>query len=169
MSALRKAAPPGSVRVVIILIGGSWICSSNWSAPGAAMVKWLMSNPNLTAAVIGTKNVAQWKENFGAARQGVLSASDRETLGLLGAYNKGLTCLLCANCVSRCPEHIAIADIMRYERYALDYHELARACAEYSTLTKDGTACIACGNCLLACKAGINITSNLKEIHHLLG
>ena len=71
--------------------------------------------------------------------------------------------------MSHCPEHIAIADILRYERYALDYHELSRARAEYKTLTKDGTACIACGDCLPACKADINIVAKLKEVHRLLG
>jgi len=139
------------------------------STPGAAMVKWLMSNPNLSAAVIATKNFDQLQENFGAARQSALTSKDRETLGLLAAFNKGMTCLLCADCVSRCPEHIAIADILRYERYALDYHDLSRARAEYKTLTKDGSACIACGDCMPVCKADINIAAKLKEVHNLLG
>jgi uncharacterized protein len=139
------------------------------STPAAAMVKWLVSNPNLDAAVIATKNFDQMQENFGAAKQGVVGAGDRETLGLLAAYNKGLTCLLCADCVSRCPEHLAIADILRYERYALDYHELGRARAEYQALTKNGTACIACGDCLPGCPADINVMAKLKQIHALLG
>lgn len=139
------------------------------STPGAAMVKWLMSNPNLTAAVIATKNFDQLQENFGAARQATIRSGDRATLDLLAAYNKGLTCLLCADCVSTCPEHIAIADILRYERYALDYHELGRARAEYKSLTKNGSACIACGDCLPVCKADINIVSKLKQVHALLG
>jgi predicted aldo/keto reductase-like oxidoreductase len=139
------------------------------STPGAAMVKWLMSNPNLTAAVIATKNFDQLQENVAAARQSAMGFNDRETLGLLAAYNKGTTCLLCADCISQCPEHIAIADILRYERYALDYHELSRAKAEYKTLTKNGTSCIACGDCIPACKADINIIAKLKDVHDLLG
>jgi len=138
------------------------------STPAAAMVKWLMSNPDLTAAVISTANFAQLQENIGAARQGAITASDREALGLLASFNKGLTCLLCADCVSYCSEHIAIADILRYERYALDYHDLSRARAEYSALTKDGSACIACGDCMPACQADINIVAKLKEVHNLL-
>lgn len=139
------------------------------STPGAAMVKWLMSNPGLTAAAIAMKSFDQWQENFDAARQSSLGSNDRETLGLLAAHNKGLTCLLCADCVSHCPEHIAIADILRYERYALDYHDLSRAQAEYKTLTKDGSACIACGDCMPSCKADINIVAKLKDVHDLLG
>ena len=139
------------------------------STPGAAMVKWLMANPNLTAAVIATKNFDQLQENVGAARKSAIAAGDRHALDLLASYNKGLTCLLCSDCVSYCSEHIAIADILRYERYAMDYHELPRARAEYSKLTKDGSACIACGDCMPACKADINIVAKLKEVHDLLG
>ena len=133
------------------------------------MVKWLMANPNLTAAVIATSNFDMLQENLAAARAGTMSSNDRHSLDLLAGYNKGLTCLLCADCVTHCPEHIAIADILRYERYALDYHDLSRARAEYKTLTKDGTACIACGDCMPACKADINILAKLKEVHNLLG
>ena len=139
------------------------------STPAAAMVKWLVSNPNLTAAVIATSNFDQLQENLTAARQGSMGYNDRQALDLLAAYNKGLTCLLCSACVSHCPEHIAIADILRYERYALDYHDLSRARAEYKTLTKDGTACIACGDCMPACNADINIIAKLKDVHNLLG
>jgi len=139
------------------------------SSPATAMVKWLMSNPNLTAAVIATTNFDQLQENAKAARQSLVSSSDRETLGLLAAHNQGVTCLLCADCVSRCPEHLAIADILRYERYACDYHDLGRARAEYQTLTKNGTSCIACGDCLPGCPANINIVAKLKEVHDLLG
>jgi predicted aldo/keto reductase-like oxidoreductase len=138
------------------------------STPGAAMVKWLMSNPNLTAATICTKTFGQLEENVGAAKQFAMTSGDREALGLLAAYNKGLTCLLCSDCVTHCPEHIAIADIFRYERYAMDYHELGRAQAEYRALTKDGSSCIACGDCMPACKADINIVAKLKEVHDLL-
>ena len=139
------------------------------SSPAAAMVKWLMANPNLTAVVIATKNFDQLQENVKAAQESTMSCNDRETLNLLAGFNKGLTCLLCADCVSHCPEHIAIADILRYERYALDYHELSRARAEYRTLTKDGSACIACGDCMPACRADINIVAKLKDVHNLLG
>lgn len=139
------------------------------STPGAAMVKWLMSNPNLTASVIAIKNFDQFQENLGAALHSKMTVNDHEAINLLAAFNKGTTCLLCSDCVSKCPEHIAIADIFRYERYAMDYQDLSRARAEYKTLTKNGSACIACGNCTPVCEADINIVQKLKDVHNLLG
>ncbi|MFO0959578.1 MAG: aldo/keto reductase [Isosphaeraceae bacterium] len=139
------------------------------STPAAAMVKWLRSNDNLNAAVIANRNFDQFRENAAAAIHLAMHQPDREALGLLSAYNKGLTCLLCAECVSQCPEHIAVADIFRYERYARDYYDLDRARKEYAGLTKNGTSCAGCGECLTACSQGIDIPAKLKDVHKLLG
>jgi predicted aldo/keto reductase-like oxidoreductase len=139
------------------------------STPGAAMVKWLKSNPNLTAAVIATRNFDQFRENVGAASSLAMGAQDHAALGLLSGYNKGLTCLLCAECVSTCPEHIAIADIFRYERYARDYQDVERARREYASATRNGTVCVGCGDCLPACTQEIDIAAKLKDVHRLLG
>ncbi len=139
------------------------------STPGAAMVKWLRSNDNLTAAVIATRNTDQYRENMGAAVSLALGPRDNAVLGLLAGYNKGLTCLLCAQCVSECSEHIAVADIFRYERYAKDYLDLDRAKREYEGLTRNGTSCVGCGDCLSACPQEIDIAAKLREVHRLLG
>ena len=139
------------------------------STPGAAMVKWLKSNQNLTAAVIATKNFDQFRENAGAAASLAMGPQDHAALSLLSGYNKGLTCLLCAQCVSSCPEHIGISDIFRYERYARDYHDLDRARKEYAALTRNGTSCVGCGDCLPTCVQEIDIAAKLKDVHRLLG
>src|SRR6516162_5672380 len=139
------------------------------STPGAAMVKWLKSNQNLTAAVIETKNFDQLRENVGAAVGLAMDPQDQAALTLLAGYNKGLTCLLCAQCVSNCPEHIGIADIFRYERYARDYLDLDRARKEYAALTRNGTSCVGCGHCLPACTQEIDIAAKLRDVHRLLG
>ena len=139
------------------------------STPGAAMVKWLRSNESLTGAVIATRNFDQFRENFGAAATLAMNPQDQATLGLLSGFDKELTCLLCAQCVSACPEHIAIADIFRYERYARDYFDLDRARQGYASATKDGTSCVGCGDCLPACVQGIDIPAKLRDVHRLLG
>jgi uncharacterized protein len=139
------------------------------STPGAAMVKWLKSMENLTGAVIATRNFDQFRENVGAASGLAMGQGDQAALTLLSGYNKGLTCLLCAECVSHCPEHIAVADIFRYERYGRDYLDLDRARSEYAALTRNGTSCVGCGDCLPACPQEIDIPAKLRDVHRLLG
>jgi predicted aldo/keto reductase-like oxidoreductase len=139
------------------------------STAGAAMVKWLISNENLTGAVIATRNFDQLGENVGAAARLAMGPQDHAALTLLSGYNKGLICLLCAECVSHCPEHIAVADIFRYERYGRDYLDLDRARSEYAALTRNGTSCVGCGDCLPACIQEIDIPAKLRDVHRLLG
>ena len=139
------------------------------STPGGAMVKWLKSNENLTGAVIATRNFDQFRENAGAAASVAMRPTDQAALTLLAGYNKGLTCLLCAECVSHCPENIAVADIFRYERYGRDYLDLDRAKSEYAALTRNGTSCVGCGDCLPACIREIDIPAKLRDVHRLLG
>lgn len=71
--------------------------------------------------------------------------------------------------MSKCPEHIAIADIFRYERSARDDHHVERARKEYAAVTRNGTSCAGCGECLPTCTQGIDIAAKLKEVHQLLG
>ena len=106
---------------------------------------------------------------MGAATSLAMTPQDNAALTLLSGYNKGLTCLLCAQCVSSCPEHLGIADIFRYERYARDYHDVDRARKEYAALTRNGTSCVGCGDCLPACIQEIDIPAKLKDVHRLLG
>jgi len=139
------------------------------SNPAVATVKWLMSNPYLDAAVVMMNSFQEMEEDFRAAMETELAAHDKMVLDQFAAYNDGLTCSLCSKCVSHCSENIAIADIFRYESYAMDYHELNRARSEYRTLSKNGSACIACGDCIPTCHANIDIISKLKQVHRLLG
>jgi len=53
------------------------------------MVKWLMSNPNLTAAVIATNNFNQLLYNVAAARACTLGFDDRRNLDLLAGTTRG--------------------------------------------------------------------------------
>ncbi len=139
------------------------------SNPAIATVKWLMSNPNLDAAVIAMNSFQEMEEDFRAAMDPHVALHDQQDLDQFAAFNSGLTCTLCSECVSKCPENISIADIFRYERYALDYHEHKRASREYRALTNNGTTCINCGDCLSVCGEGIDIAGKLKEVHGLLG
>ena len=67
------------------------------------MVKWLKSNANLTGAVIATRNVEQFRENVGRGRRPGHGSARPCGADLLSGYNKGLTCLLCAQWISIVP------------------------------------------------------------------
>ena len=139
------------------------------STPGAAMVKWLMSNPNLTAAVIATSNFDQLQENFGAAQQSARRFQRPRNARPAGGLQQGTDLPALRRLRVALPRAYRHCRHPALRTVRLDYHDLARARAEYQTLTKNGTACIACGDCLPGCPADINILAKLKEVHRLLG
>ena len=60
------------------------------STPGAAIVKWLKSNENLTAAVIATKNFDQFRENASAAASLAMSPQDHAALSTVVRLQQGI-------------------------------------------------------------------------------
>ena len=117
------------------------------------------------------KNFDQkFRENVGTARPGPGHGPARpHGAGLLAGYNKGLTCLLCAECVSVCPEHIGISDIFRYERYARDYHELDRAQERIRRLDAERHVLRRLRRLPADLLAGDRHRRQLKDVHRLLG
>jgi predicted aldo/keto reductase-like oxidoreductase len=70
--------------------------------------------------------------------------------------------------MSHCGQGVAIADILRYERYATDYGERERARRLYAQLDKGADACLVCGSCLPHCPQGLNVPAKLADAHRLL-
>jgi predicted aldo/keto reductase-like oxidoreductase len=70
--------------------------------------------------------------------------------------------------MSHCGQGVAIADILRYERYATDYGERERARRLYAQLDKQADACLVCGSCLPHCPQGLNVPAKLAAAHRLL-
>jgi hypothetical protein len=87
---------------------------------------------------------------------------------MMTAYADREVCRLCNECMSHCPEGVAIADILRYERYATDYGDRERARRLYAQLDQRGDACQGCGSCLPHCPQGLNIPVKLADAHRLL-
>jgi predicted aldo/keto reductase-like oxidoreductase len=104
-----------------------------------------------------------------AAASVAMNPQDHAALSLLAGYNKGSTCLLCAQRMSICLVPIGISDSFRYERYARDYHDLGRARTEYAAFTRNCTSCVGSVDCLPTCSQGIDIAAKLKDVHRLLG
>jgi predicted aldo/keto reductase-like oxidoreductase len=85
------------------------------------------------------------------------------------AYANREVCRLCNQCMGHCGQGVAIADILRCERYATDYGERERARQLYAQLDKRADACLVCGSCLPHCPQGLNVPAKLADAHRLLG
>jgi predicted aldo/keto reductase-like oxidoreductase len=137
------------------------------TTPHHALARWLTTATDLSAAIVQIDNLEQFVDTYSGAGK-PLRAADGRAIEMMTAYADREVCRLCNKCMSHCAEGVAIADILRYERYATDYGDRERARRLYAQLDKRGDACQVCGSCLPHCPQGLNIPVKLADAHRLL-
>ena len=97
-----------------------------------------------------------------------LRTKDAKAIQMMIAEADKTTCRLCTMCQPHCPQQVPIADILRYERYALDDHDWHKAQKFYAELSTKADACINCQTCMQHCPQGLQVPAQLARAHALL-
>jgi len=134
-----------------------------------AALKWTLSNPDVSCAVISFFE-PQHVDEYLAASGKRLSPGD---LALLGEYDRrvaGTYCgPHCGACLSSCPEGLPIHDVLRHRMYFEDYGWEKEGMQRYAALGKNASVCASCSApCLGSCPVGIPIQSRMTGAHELL-
>jgi predicted aldo/keto reductase-like oxidoreductase len=137
------------------------------TTPHHALARWLTTQTPLSCAVIQINNLDQFVDTYSGAGKS-LRAEDSRAIEMMRLYADREVCRLCNDCMTRCEKGLPIAEILRYERYARDHHEMERARGLYARLKLDAGECSACGACLPHCPQGLKIPEKLRQAHRLL-
>jgi predicted aldo/keto reductase-like oxidoreductase len=132
-----------------------------------ALARWLTTGTDLTAAVIQINGLDEFADTCSGAGKSMRS-SDARAIEMMTAYADGRVCGLCNTCMEHCANHVPIADILRFERYAVDYRDRTRARRLYAQLDVNAGDCAACGNCVAHCPRHVPIPDALAAAHALL-
>jgi hypothetical protein len=134
-----------------------------------AALKWVLSNPEVSCAVISfftPQHVDEYLyasgRPFGALDVAALRAYDQRIAGTYCVPH-------CGACLDSCPEDLRIHDILRYRMYFEDYGWEKEGIRLYSQLERTAAACIECSApCLGSCPVGIPIRERTLGAHELL-
>jgi len=137
------------------------------TSPHHALVRWLTTATRIDAVVIRVRNIDEFVDTFSGAGKR-LRPADALAVEKMTARADRTACRLCTECQPNCPQQVPIAEILRFERYALDDHDWTKARSLYAGLHRKADACAQCGTCLPHCPQGLPIPDKLAEIHALL-
>ena len=136
-------------------------------SPYNVLVRWLTTSTKLDAAVIRVRNLDEFVETYSGAGKD-LSARDVEVIEMMTAQADRTVCRLCTRCQPHCPQQVPIAEILRFERYAVDDQDWNKARNLYAKLPRKADACANCETCIPHCPQGLRIPDKLTEAHALL-
>ena len=136
-------------------------------SPHNTLVRWLTTSTKIDVAVIRVKNIDEFVETYSGAGKD-LRVRDAKAITMMTAQADKTACRLCTQCQPHCPQQMPIADILRYERYALDDHDWNKARKLYAMLPRKADACANCGTCVSHCPQGLPIPDKLAKAHAIL-
>jgi predicted aldo/keto reductase-like oxidoreductase len=134
-----------------------------------AALKWALSNPDVSCAVISFFELQHVDEYLYASGRG-LSQRDVAILEEYDRQIRGSYCEPhCGACLDSCPENLAIPDVLRHRMYFEDYGREKEAMRLYSRLEKQASVCVSCSApCTGTCPVGISIRERAIGAHELL-
>jgi predicted aldo/keto reductase-like oxidoreductase len=134
-----------------------------------AALKWTLSNPDVSCAVISMFEL-QHIDEYLVASGGAMEPQDHAILREYDRQILGSYCTPhCGACLEACPEDVAIHDVLRQRMYFEDYGREKWAMEQYAKLERNASACLGCSApCTGSCPVGIPIQDRTVGAHALL-
>ena len=146
------------------------LISQKVSYPQAA-IRWVMSNPNIDCC-IPTMSSYSHVEEFVATSGKPIKRADSKVIAEYQRQTKNQYCRVsCSECLSSCPENVAVNDILRYKMYFEDYRREKEAMRYYAELEENRKPlnCANCsGYCETACPYGLEVKKKLLDADMIL-
>ncbi len=146
------------------------LVSQETSYPQAA-IRWVLSNPNIDCCIVTMSSYSHVEEYVAASGKPL----NRADIKVIAAYQKlanNQYCRVsCQECLSSCPNSVAINEILRYKMYFENYRMEKEAMRYYAELeaNKKPLPCSRCsGYCEATCPYGLKVKDKLIRAHEML-
>ncbi len=146
------------------------LVSQETSYPQAA-IRWVLSNPNIDCCIV-TMSSYSHVEEYVAASGKPLNRADMRVIAAYQKHADNEYCRVsCQECLSSCPNNVAVNEILRYKMYFENYRMEKEAMRYYAELeaSKKPVQCSRCsGYCEAACPYGLKVKDKLIQADEML-
>jgi predicted aldo/keto reductase-like oxidoreductase len=145
------------------MAGGVEDADGKKKVDGAACLRWVWQNPNITTAIPGFTSFDLLDNCLEAARRPELDDTDRNYLTDL-SNRELLYCQNCEKCVSDCKKHLPIPAIMRAYMYNYGYKQPLLSKDTLMELALNKNTCSDCLSCTVKCPSGFKVADKIAAI-----
>lgn len=165
-AAIQRGVDAGMGFVAMkTMVGGVEDAEGKKQVNGAACLRWVWQNPNITTAIPGFTSFDLLDNCLEAAYRPQLNAVDKKYLAELVEKNELLYCQNCGQCVEQCAKSLPIPTIMRAYMYNFGYKYAALSKETLESSTVNGNDCAGCNKCtVVICPSGFKVAEKIAAI-----
>jgi aryl-alcohol dehydrogenase-like predicted oxidoreductase len=136
--------------------------------PHQAALKYILRDPNVSAAVPGVTTIEQI-EQCAAAMGAPLSKDNLYELEQYQAFLQGKICTQCGGCLGECPHGAVRGDLLRAVMYHEGYQNDSLVRESLLKVTRqDIERCSECPSCSVVCRRGLDVKAQIKMAQDLM-
>ena len=163
--AIQRGADAGLGFIAMkTMAGGVENAEGKKKIDGAACLRWVWSNPNITTVFPGCSTFELLENCLEAARRPELDENDKKYLADLRDKNELLYCQNCEKCVKDCSKHLPIPDIMRAYMYNYGYKQPLLSKETLVDLALSNNVCSDCTACSVKCPSEFKVADKIAAI-----
>ncbi|MDR0667940.1 MAG: aldo/keto reductase [Prevotellaceae bacterium] len=163
-AAIRRGVDAGMGFVAMkTMAGGAEDAEGHKRVDGAACLRWVWQNPDITTAIPGFTSFDLLDNCLEAAHAPDVTPSDADYLAGL-QEKEMLYCQHCGNCVSQCVRHLPVPALMRAYMYTFGYKHPSLSKETLQELALTGNECAGCKTCTVHCPSGFKVAEKIAAI-----
>jgi Predicted oxidoreductases of the aldo/keto reductase family len=165
--AIAKAAAAGMGVIVMKAMGGVQLQErAEKPVEPVPALKWVLQDSNVHTIIAGFTTFDQMTLDLSVMENPTLTNSEKAQLQW-AAFQTGLYCQGCGQCLQQCPQKLPIPDLMRAYMYVYGYRNLSHSQDLLLSLNLPPRVCGDCAECLVKCSIGFNVSRKIQDVIRL--
>jgi uncharacterized protein len=166
-AAIAKAAAAGMGVIVMKAMGGVQLQErAGKPIEPIPALKWVLQDSNVHTIIAGFTTFDQMNLDLSVMQDPALTQSEKAQLQW-AAFQPGLYCQGCGQCLKQCPQKLPIPDLMRAYMYVYGYRNISHSQDLLISLNLPPVVCGDCAECQVKCSIGFNVSRKIQDVIRL--